>query len=398
MAPLILCYFQSKRLLTAKSNDTILYNKWDNNPGNTTLFYSIGVNPAFSVISSLFRYKKGIYTNRSGQMSTKSKLLELLEQNRGKNISGEEIAKLLQISRTAVWKAVKALEREGYRIKAVSNKGYTLSQDSNILSVQGILPFLSSQQDGGHIHVFESLASTNQTAKEMAIAGHEHGTVVISNTQTSGRGRYGRVFYSPSGTGLYMSFLLRTAGAFSSNPTLITTSAAVAVCRAVQALSGKELRIKWVNDLFWNDKKVCGILTEAMTDFESGNIEWAVIGIGVNISALEEGFPPELAQTAGCLFPEGAAGTTRNQLAAGIIDRLLSLESWESDSGIYAEYKNRSLLLGKEISVSQQGDTYTASAMDIDASGHLVVQKDTGEIVQISSGEVQIVNYNINNG
>lgn len=323
-------------------------------------------------------------------MSTKDYILELLEKNRGKTLSGEEIANSLNISRTAVWKAIKSLERDGYHIQAVTNRGYSLSNENNILSIQGLLPFLSKSSYTERITIYKSLESTNKTAKEMAINGCEHGTVIIADSQTSGKGRYGKSFYSPSENGLYISFVLHSQFLELSNITLITLATAVAVCRAIQTVTGKSPEIKWVNDILLNGKKICGILTEAITDFESGNIDWIVVGIGINIYTSD--FPSELNSIATSIFPDETGGIIRNRLAAEIINIFLSPNTWLKDKGLYSEYKDRLTLLGHTITVLRADETFNALALDIDEAGQLIVEKSDGTILKLFSEEVSIVN------
>lgn len=218
-------------------------------------------------------------------MTTKELVLDYLLKNAGKSISGEEIASHAGISRNAVWKAVRELRKDGYDVSASTNRGYSLAE-SDLLSAQAIRAHLPSDSAAANTEliVYDTIDSTNKAAKELAISGAGHGTAVIADRQTAGRGRYSRSFYSPSGSGLYMSLILRPSLLQFDDPTAITAFAAVAVSDAIQAVTGKQAGIKWVNDLFLNGKKVCGILTEAVTDFESGNIEWIVLGIGTNVS------------------------------------------------------------------------------------------------------------------
>ena len=260
-------------------------------------------------------------------MSTKYRILELLEQNRGDSISGERLAGILNVSRNAVWKAVKELEKEGYSIEAVTNKGYRLSDQNDIVSIQGIKPFLSPQSKlyAENIKIYKTLESTNKTAKEMAVAGAEHGTVIIADSQTKGRGRYSRSYFSPSG-GLYMSIILRPEVLNFENPTSVTAFAAVAVCEAIESISEKTPKIKWVNDVLIDEKKVCGILTEAVTDFESGSLDWIVLGIGINVYIKTEDFPDDLQTSATSIFPNEKMFGVRNKLSAEIINRILVYE------------------------------------------------------------------------
>lgn len=325
-------------------------------------------------------------------MSTKNRILELLEQQRGESISGEHLAEILSISRNAVWKAVKELQKEGYHIVAVTNKGYCLSDENDIVSIPGIKPFLSekTQPYANKIQVYKSLESTNKTAKEMAVAGAEHGTVIISDCQTMGRGRYSRNFFSPSGGGLYMSIVLRPEALHFKNPTSVTAFAAVSVCEAIESISKKVPNIKWVNDIFLNGKKVCGILTEAVTDFESGGLDWIVLGIGINVYIRAEDFPGDLQSLATSIYPDERIPGVRNKLSAEIINRILGFETSPSETEIFEKYKKRLMMLGKKITVNQNQMEYRATAIDVDSVGHLIVKNENGEIITLSTGEIRI--------
>jgi len=257
-------------------------------------------------------------------MSSKKYVLALLESKRNQSISGEYIAEQLNVSRNAIWKAIRELRNDGYKIRAVTNKGYCLCEDNDILSVEGMLPYLSQEKISERIFIYDCLESTNKTAKEMAISEAEHGTVVIADSQTAGKGRYGRSFHSPPNHGLYMSLIIKPNQYRFSTPTLITAFSAVTVCEAIEAISDKRPKIKWVNDIFLNGKKICGISAEAITDFESGNTQWIVVGIGVNYSTLATDFPEELRHIAGSVFGLDTPPTTRNHLAAEILNRFLT--------------------------------------------------------------------------
>lgn len=324
-------------------------------------------------------------------MSTKHRILELLEQNRGDSISGERLAGILNVSRNAVWKAVKELEKEGYSIEAVTNKGYRLSEQNDIVSIQGIKPFLSPQSKlyAENIKIYKTLESTNKTAKEMAVAGAEHGTVIIADSQTKGRGRYSRSYFSPSG-GLYMSIILRPEVLNFENPTSVTAFAAVAVCEAIESISEKTPKIKWVNDVLIDEKKVCGILTEAVTDFESGSLDWIVLGIGINVYIKTEDFPDDLQTSATSIFPNEKMFGVRNKLSAEIINRILGYDITPREAEIFRKYKNRLAMLGNQVTVIQNKNEYKAAVIDIDAAGHLVVKNENGEIITVSSGEIRV--------
>ena len=237
-------------------------------------------------------------------MTTKQALLQYLLSCPDQPLSGQALADKLGVSRMAVSKACRELQKQGWQIEAASGRGYRLCSGSDALTGDAVLSAWAQQSDTpypGQVRVFNTLPSSNRTAKEWAIAGAPHGSLVLAGEQTEGRGRRGRTFVSPAGKGVYFSLILRpevgTAASLA-----VTGSAAVAVYRAVQKLCGIELSIKWVNDLYYKGKKVCGILTEATTDLESGHTEWLVVGIGLNLTASPADFGAELSGIASIMI------------------------------------------------------------------------------------------------
>lgn len=259
-------------------------------------------------------------------MSSKDKVLELLENNKTEYISGEAIASQLGLSRNAIWKAINELRKAGYKIEAVSNKGYMLGEENDIISAQGIASYIvSGSQDIGSIdkfHIYDTVDSTNKLAKEMAIAGAEHGTLIVANTQGTGRGRKDHSFFSPKG-GIYMSIILSPAKLDSLKPDDITLQVGSAVCQSIEKLCSVKPVIKPINDLFVDGKKICGILTEAGTEFDSGLVQWIVVGIGINFDSDLSAFPKELQDIVGSLFKPGMASVSKNQLIAEIYNRIV---------------------------------------------------------------------------
>jgi len=332
-------------------------------------------------------------------MSTKIHVLKILEESKGSSVSGEELANHLQVSRAAVWKAIQELRKEGYAIDAITNRGYSLSSGSDVLSVQGILPYLKQSEIGDKIHVFKELESTNLTAKKMALDGAGPETIIIAETQTKGRGRMGRSFYSPNDSGIYISFILKPHFNISRS-VLITTAASVAVSKAIEKVCGLYCQIKWVNDVYYNHKKICGILTEAVTDFESGHIESLVLGIGINFSTSKTSFPNEIQDVAGSLYEGNIPdNVSRNQLIAEVINQVLDINETLESRSFIPQYKARSFVLGQEIKVFQAGaspadrdshDVPIAKAIDIDEDGGLVVQYQDGSVATLNSGEISI--------
>ena len=324
-------------------------------------------------------------------MSTKDSVLQALQENSGNFISGEELSNRLCISRTAVWKAIRSLRQEGYTINAVTNRGYMLMNEDGVITEAELRSFLPPRYRNNRIHVYDTTDSTNLQAKRIALENAEHGSVVVAMQQTGGRGRLGRSFFSPK-NGIYLSIIIRPSFDLSRS-ILVTSAAAVAVADAVEAVCGKSAGIKWVNDVYVDGKKICGILTEGITDFETGQIDALIIGIGVNTST--DGFPPELLEVAGAV--EGDYSPA--ELAAGIISRTLDLTDNIESRSFIEEYKSKSLVLGKTVKVYKGGyntDTehthrgVPARVLDIDDDGCLVVLYSDGSRETRSSGEISI--------
>lgn len=321
-------------------------------------------------------------------MELKQQILEILEENRGKSVNGAMIAKKLFVTRSAVWKAIKQLQKDGFHIDAVPNRGYCLQVSNDILTAQSISPYLKGKAENFILDVRKTVTSTNTLAKEMAAAGAPEGTVIIASEQTEGRGRMGRRFYSPASTGLYLTIILRPKLSLEDS-LLITTCTAVAVAKAIEKLTQKEVHIKWVNDLFMNGKKVCGILTEASLNVENGGLEYAVVGIGVNVNT--GNFPDEIKEVAGSIFSEKPNNQpTTSILAANILNNMAEFMDNITDKSYLEEYKKRSFLLGKDIHVLKGDETLPAKAIDIDDKARLVVQYPDLTIETLISGEVSI--------
>ncbi len=312
-------------------------------------------------------------------LSTKQALLQALSEAEGRYISGQQLAEQLGISRAAVHKAAAALTAQGYVLEAVSRRGYRLvGGDPFCADVLGDYP--------APVHLYEKLESSNQTAKQLALAGAPHGTLVLTDQQSAGRGRLGRRFESPAGKGVYLSLILR-ADIPAADAQAVTVCAAVAVCRAVKKLCGLELSIKWVNDLYYHGKKVCGILTEAGADLESGRLEWLVVGIGLNLTAAPEDFPEELRRIAGSLFPGSPSPVSRVGLAGTIARELLALcPAFDC----LDEYRSRCFVPGHWVTVCTGNETYAALALSIDDKGRLVVRRENGRTEALRHGEVSI--------
>lgn len=322
-------------------------------------------------------------------MKTKERLLELLELNRGVYFSGEEIAQRFSVSRAAVWKAVKTLQGEGYDISAVTNRGYCLSLETDILSPQGIQKYLKQECLNMELCVLPTAKSTNTLVYEKAVSGQAEGYAVFSNEQTEGRGRYGRTFYSPCKTGIYMSLLLRPDNYSAKQAVRITTMAAVAMCEAIEAVSGKKAEIKWVNDIYIDGKKVCGILTDASFSLESGLLEYAVLGVGLNVYYPSGGFPEDIRDIAGAVFHE-TKRDMKNRLAAEFLNRFMVYYTAENQCGYIEKYQERCFVIGRYITVNYGEKSRDALALGIDDACRLLVRYDDGTEEYLMSGDISI--------
>ena len=322
-------------------------------------------------------------------MATRERLLTLLEGDQGAYLSGEELAGTLGVSRNAVWKAVKTLQREGYAIDAVPNRGYRLSVENDILSPQGIQKYLDDGCRGLCVEVFPRVDSTNALVREKAAAGAPAGYAAVAAAQTAGRGRLGRRFYSPAGTGVYLSLLLRPENCAANRAVRITTMAAVAMCEAIESVSDEKAEIKWVNDIFIAGRKVCGILTEAAFDLESGLLEYAVLGVGVNVCAPDGGFPEELRHIAGAVF-RSPQRDIKNRLTGAFLNRFMAIYAHPEDTGYGAAYRRRSLAVGKRVTVVSPDRSRSALVLGVDEECRLLVRYGDGSEEALSTGEISI--------
>ena len=293
-------------------------------------------------------------------------------------ISGEVIAEKLKISRVAVNKTVKKLRSEGYDITSVTNKGY-------FLNVKGHLSceVISEKCKIANVSVIEETISTNNDAKILAEKGET--AVIISKKQTGGKGRNGRKFHSLYG-GVYFSVILRPNLSIADG-VKITTFTAVAVANAIEKLSGLKVDVKWVNDLFVNGKKICGILTEAGCDFERGKLQYAVVGVGINVDDVD--FPNDIKNIATNIERESGKKIDKNLLIIEILNCLKNVENEVLKGDYLQEYKRRLFILGKKVRVYSGLEEYDAIPLDVTESGGLKVDKN-GEIITVSSGEVSV--------
>ncbi len=238
------------------------------------------------------------------------------------------------------------------------------------------------------LHCFDSIGSTNTYAKELAAQGAPHGTVIVADHQTGGRGRMGRSFHSPEGQGIYLSVLLRPA----CKPEALmhlTCAAAVAMCSAVEAACGITPGIKWTNDLVVGRRKLGGILTELSVDTKTGLVSYAVVGVGINCSQSAGDFPPEIARIATSLRQETGRDVDRNALAAAMVRALLTMALFSKEA-MLDSYRKNCITLGQPVSIVRGDELRYGTALDIDSDGGLVVRLSDGAVHTVSSGEVSV--------
>lgn len=330
-------------------------------------------------------------------MSQKENVLKLLEQHRGQALSGEDIGKNLAITRAAVWKAINSLRKDGYLIEAKTNGGYLIRDDCDIISASALQALLPNCLD--NIFVFDTLTSTNAYALKLAEEGAPHGTLVVARAQSSGRGRIGKTFESPVG-GIYMSIVLRPNCRIQ-DATLITPMVAVAAAESIAALTPLSPRIKWVNDLYLNGKKVCGILTQALSDFENGNVRAVVVGIGINFDTPLSLFDVALQQKVTSLFLSKEETTikgqspgfhptiSKTQLIAQIHTSIISFARNLKDKAFMSRYRELSLVVGKTVQFEYNSVTYSGMVESIDDNARLIVRTEQGDKI-LDCGEVSI--------
>lgn len=322
----------------------------------------------------------------------KSQILAALDAARGRYLSGQELADRLGVSRTAVWKAVAALRGDGIPIQAVTNRGYTLATNADLLHADAVTALLEPKVAAAlRVEVYDRLPGTNAALRTRAADGAPEGLVLIAQAQSAGRGRSGRSFFSPPG-GLYMSLLLRPEIA-AHQAVFLTVMAAVAAARAAEQVSGGSLQIKWVNDLWKEGRKVCGILTEASLDVESGLLEYAIVGPGFNLIPPAEGWPPELDGIAGSLFMSSAPPGARARLAAAFLNEFWPLYRSGRRRDYLPDYLSRQVLPGRHVEVRPGGaPPYGATVLGVDQDCRLLVRPDGRRTtLALNSGEVQIV-------
>lgn len=316
------------------------------------------------------------------------RILELLRRQEG-FLSGEDIGRELSITRAAVWKGIKKLREEGYEIEAVTNRGYRLTNPETMYNKRELEQGLKTKTMGQTIYFYEETDTTNNRARELALEGAPEGTLVVAEKQTAGRGRRGKVWESPLGTGIWMSLVLRPQIA-PAEASVLTLLCGLATAEAIEAETGLSAGIKWPNDILINGKKAVGILTEM--DCEMSEVHFVIPGIGINVNTAS--FPPEIAEIATSLYLECGKTVSRRRLVHKVLERLEEHYETFLRTGSFAvmleDYRKHCITLGKEVHVLGR-EPFFAEALDITPEGELLVRRaDNGKEEVVFSGEVSI--------
>ncbi len=328
------------------------------------------------------------WTESGDSMNTKEEILLRLRQNEG-YLSGEQLSEALGVSRAAVWKAITSLRDAGYEIDSATNRGYRLVSSPDVLTPEEVGYGLQTKTLGAKIFAFAEVDSTNEEAKRQAQCGAPDGSVFIAERQTGGKGRLGRAWKSPEGTGIWFSILLRPS-LLPTEISNITLLAGIAVCRAVRSVTGCEACIKWPNDVVIGSRKICGILTELAAEID--RVEYIVLGIGINANM--EAFPGELAEKATSLRMEAGKSFSRAAVLRAVLEELEPLlkkaQMGNALSYVLDEYKSLCISLHRRVGFFWDGKKQTGTAVDISPLGELIVELDEGGHVAINAGEVVV--------
>lgn len=306
-------------------------------------------------------------------------------------LSGEEMSRALGVSRAAVWKAMEALRQAGYVVSSAPRRGYSLVSSPDLLSPGELARALEGRTVGRELVCLSTVDSTNDEAKRRAVAGANQGLAVLADGQTGGKGRRGRSFVSPPGKGLYLSVLLRPTCSLRELMWL-TSWTAVAVCDGIEAACGVRPGIKWTNDIILNGKKLCGILTELGMEGESGQLQYAVVGAGVNVTQTAADFGPQVAEVAVSLEQALGSAPRRSELAAAVLAALDDMyAAFPQEKARYLErYRADCLTVGKYVKLLRGDREEQAFAESVDDDFALIVRHPDGRRERVDAGEVSV--------
>ncbi|ASS75265.1 biotin--[acetyl-CoA-carboxylase] ligase [Tumebacillus algifaecis] len=316
-------------------------------------------------------------------------ILQMLREQPGDFVSGETMCNSLGVSRTAIWKHIKELQDAGYQIEAVRNRGYRLQSSPDLVTAVELRDGLSTTLLGQSIVYRETIDSTNNLARELANNGAIEGTLVIADEQQQGRGRRGRDWFSPPQSGVWMSLILRPELplAHAAQITLVT---AIALARALTRLTGVQAGIKWPNDILFNQKKCCGILTEMHAEFDQ--IHHLVLGIGINVNIPQADFPADIEHIATSLQAVKGTPIARAKVVQTVLEELEPLyRQYVADGGfgtLREEWKAHNITLGNNIIAHTAQGTIEGRALDIDEFGVLLIELPDGAHKKIYSADI----------
>jgi BirA family transcriptional regulator, biotin operon repressor / biotin---[acetyl-CoA-carboxylase] ligase len=317
-------------------------------------------------------------------------LLQLFKEQPNQFISGEELSQLLGCSRTAVWKHINQLKKQGYEFEAVRRKGYRLIGQPDRLTPAELLPRLTTHTLGRNVTILGQVDSTQILAHERARQGAEEGCLILAEEQLSGRGRMGRAWHSPPGKGIWMSLVLRPRIPLHFTPQL-TLLVSVAVCRAIRQITGVKAEIKWPNDILIEGKKVCGILLESSAEDE--RLLYVVAGIGISVNLSEEDYPPELREKATSLFIESGHRIRREELIASALAELEQLYELYHEEGfgtIRSLWEALSMSLRRTVTITTTAGVTEGYAEALDETGALIVRLPDGSLQKVFSGDIDV--------
>jgi BirA family biotin operon repressor/biotin-[acetyl-CoA-carboxylase] ligase len=318
----------------------------------------------------------------------REKILEVLLKT-SEYISGEELSRLLGVSRTAIWKNIKKLKEEGYTIKSVTNKGYKLLDSPDKLYKEEISVLLKDMKNFNQVFTYDTIDSTNNEAKRSAINNNISSGIFISEEQTEGKGRRGRNWISPLYSGIWMSLLIRP-NIHPKSASMLTLMTGLAVTKAINNYTNLKAKIKWPNDIVVNGKKICGILTEMSSEMEYVN--YVVVGIGINVNT--DFFPEDITNIATSLKIEGKKKYSRKELLVNIIkefeilyDEFLKNNDLEL---IREEYNRLCVNVDRDIKVEKSGEIIIGQGLGINSNGELIVKTKENTQIIVTSGEVSV--------
>lgn len=320
----------------------------------------------------------------------KENILEILKSKSGEVVSGGYISMKLNISRNAVWKNINTLKKEGYDIISVKNKGYMLDSNVSYLNKKEIFKHLETKYIGNKTEILDRVDSTLNYIKNLKEDEKVEGMVVISDEQTGGRGRRGRSFFSPKDSSIYLSILLKPRFSLS-DINLITVICGISVVSAVKKVTGIDCDIKWVNDVFIDGRKICGILTEGILSVENGSIDSVIIGVGINVNRPEkENVPEELKNIIGFINDYTNKTENRNKIIAEFLNEFEKRYLQLDKNILYKEYKEKMLYLNENIECYMGKEKLNGTLVDLNKDFSINVITDSGEVKNFNSGEISI--------